>query len=228
MVQVTSGFEALSSKPQAVIWDWNGTLLNDVSLCVSAMNALLHERQLAEIDIDTYKNIFTFPVKDYYQAIGFDFTKEAFEIPALAYMDIYIEQVFSAQLHHDAKEVMELMKNKGVRQFMLSAMEQQLLERTIGHFNLNPYLERAYGIEDHLGGGKIHRGRQLISEMQLEARDCLFVGDTLHDKEVAEAIGCPFVLLSNGHQSAARLKVDGNRVFGSLTEVASLFLKMQA
>jgi phosphoglycolate phosphatase len=223
MVQVIPGFEAHGSKPKAVIWDWNGTLLNDTGICVSAMNTLLRERQLPEIDIDTYQNVFTFPVKDYYQAIGFDFAKEAFEVPALAFMDLYIERIIGASLHQDARTVMELLKEKGIRQFMLSAMEQQLLERLLTHFDLHPFLETALGIEDHLGGGKTHRGKQLLSEMQVEAHDCLFVGDTLHDKEVAQAIGCPFVLLSIGHQSAARLQADGNRVLGSLTEVASLF-----
>jgi phosphoglycolate phosphatase len=223
MVQVTAGFEASGNKPKAIIWDWNGTLLDDVDICVESMNILLRDRQLAEIDVATYKKIFTFPVKDYYQALGFDFTIEAFEIPALAYMDLYIDRVYNARLQQDALSVMDALKRKGVRQFMLSAMEQQLLERTLEHFNLIPYLEHAYGIEDHLGGGKTHRGNQLLSKLNISAHDCLFVGDTLHDKEVAEAIGCPFVLLSNGHQSTARLKADGNMVFDSLTEVAALF-----
>ena len=70
-----------------IIWDWNGTLLNDVDICVKSMNHLLEKRNLPLLDINRYKTVFGFPVKDYYAKIGFDFTKENFEIPANEYMD---------------------------------------------------------------------------------------------------------------------------------------------
>jgi phosphoglycolate phosphatase len=72
-----------------IIWDWNGTLLNDVSVCVEAMNEMLSERNLTILNDSTYRNVFTFPVKNYYQKLGFDFDQEPFEIPAMQFMDLY-------------------------------------------------------------------------------------------------------------------------------------------
>ena len=60
----------------SIIWDWNGTLLNDLDLSVSTINTLLYKRELPLLKNDTYKEVFSFPVKDYYQAVGFDFMKE--------------------------------------------------------------------------------------------------------------------------------------------------------
>ena len=61
-----------------IIWDWNGTLLSDVDACVKAMNIMLDKRKMGSIDIEFYKEKFTFPVKDYYVALGFDFNKESY------------------------------------------------------------------------------------------------------------------------------------------------------
>ncbi len=72
-----------------IIWDWNGTLLNDIELCVQTINDMLQKRNLRKLTADEYKDVFSFPVKDYYQKIGFDFNAEPFEIPAREFIDNY-------------------------------------------------------------------------------------------------------------------------------------------
>lgn len=44
-----------------IIWDWNGTLLNDADLAVQTMNQLLERRGLQVLSVDDYKSVFTFP-----------------------------------------------------------------------------------------------------------------------------------------------------------------------
>ena len=63
-------------KPSLVLWDWNGTLLDDVALCVDALNRLLriyHYPQ--QYSLAQYREIFGFPIEDYYIRAGFDFSK---------------------------------------------------------------------------------------------------------------------------------------------------------
>lgn len=62
-----------------IIWDWNGTLLNDIQLCVNIVNKLLSNHNIVQLDVESYKNVFGFPIRDYYRRIGVDFTKESFE-----------------------------------------------------------------------------------------------------------------------------------------------------
>ena len=64
-----------------ILWDWNGTLLDDAWLCVDVMNSMLTERKLQPLTLQRYRDIFSFPVKDYYLLLGFDFEKEPFETP---------------------------------------------------------------------------------------------------------------------------------------------------
>ena len=59
-----------------IIWDWNGTLINDAWLFVEIMNEELKDRKLPLITVKDYRKHFTFPVKKYYENLGFNFEKE--------------------------------------------------------------------------------------------------------------------------------------------------------
>ena len=62
-----------------IIWDWNGTLLDDVSICIDIMNEILGRRGLDKLTRKKYQQIFRFPVIDYYRQLGFDFKRDSFE-----------------------------------------------------------------------------------------------------------------------------------------------------
>jgi phosphoglycolate phosphatase len=204
-----------------IIWDWNGTLLNDVSVCVGAINLLLSDRNRPLIDVKTYLQIFTFPVKDYYQKAGFDFKNEPFEIPAMQFMDIYREQLVNAGLHTDSIFVLKQLQSLGFKQAVLSAMEQELLNKLLNQYEINSYFEETFGIDNHYGAGKIDRGKELIESMNLNPKECLLIGDTLHDAEVASALGCQCILFDGGHQSRERLETSGHKILSKLSELLS-------
>ena len=67
-----------------VVWDWNGTLFDDVALCIQVMNGMLEKRGLPRLaGPKQYRQVFTFPVEEYYKALGFDFSREPFsQLPA--------------------------------------------------------------------------------------------------------------------------------------------------
>ena len=62
-----------------IIWDWNGTLLDDAWLCVDVMNGMLEERGMKLKTVDEYRELFDFPVRDYYEKLGFNFKDEPFD-----------------------------------------------------------------------------------------------------------------------------------------------------
>lgn len=203
----------------SIIWDWNGTLLNDLDYCISTINILLKKRNLTLLTRNTYKDIFSFPVKDYYQAIGFDFEKEDFEIPAREFIDIYNRNVKNCVLHSSATEVLTFFRNKGIRQFVLSAMKQNMLEETLKHQNILHFFEGVAGLNDHYAVSKIERGEQLIAEFAIEKTNSWMIGDTIHDFEVAEKLGLKCILIADGHQSAERLKSTNSKLVESLEQL---------
>jgi len=78
-------------KYKNVVWDWNGTLLDDVKISVNTINRMLRKKRLNELTVEEYKSIFGFPVKDYYEGIGFDFKHDDWETVSLDFVDTYEE-----------------------------------------------------------------------------------------------------------------------------------------
>lgn len=202
-----------------IIWDWNGTLLNDAGLAVRTMNQMLEKRGLPVLSVDGYKSVFTFPVKDYYQKIGFDFQTEPFEIPALEFIDYYNSQVKECDLHKEALRVLNYFQSVGVRQFVLSAMEQVILDDCLKHYQINDFFEHVSGLDNFYAASKIENGHRLIAELKLDANELVLIGDTVHDFEVATELGCPCVLIADGHQSKEVLQATGALVIDSISQL---------
>jgi phosphoglycolate phosphatase len=207
------------TKASAIIWDWNGTLLNDLSFCVETINILLKKRNLPLLSEEKYKEVFSFPVKDYYEKAGFDFSKEDFAIPAREFIDLYNAGVNGCQLHPPVFEVLGFFRAKQTRQFILSAMKQDMLEETVSHHNISGYFEKIAGLSDHYAVSKIEAGKQLLSESGLDGKTTLIIGDTLHDFEVAGELGTGCILIADGHQSKKRLLSPGVTVLDSIEEL---------
>ncbi|WP_340113582.1 HAD family hydrolase [Maribellus mangrovi] len=204
---------------KSVIWDWNGTLLDDLDHCIASINVLLEKRHLPTLNTTQYKAVFSFPVKDYYEAIGFDFSREDFAIPAQEFIDLYNGNVEKCTLHHEAAAVLEHLKKKGIKQFVLSAMQEDMLERTLKHQGIYNYFDAIAGLDHHYATSKIERGEQLIHHAGISKENAVMIGDTIHDFEVAQKLGIECILIADGHQSAERLKSTGTRVIDSLGDL---------
>ncbi|MGP1446851.1 MAG: HAD family hydrolase [Candidatus Limimorpha sp.] len=211
--------EALQHHYRTIIWDWNGTLLDDVDISIAATNMLLEERGLPLLDKKRYQEVFDFPVKDYYARIGFDFSKYPFEIPGKQFMANYKALSAQARLNGEALSTLMQIRGLGCQQLMLSAMEDSLLKKMIADYGLTPYLDHVFGIADDFANTKVYLGKRMVMQMNIDPRYTLMVGDTLHDAEVATECGFDCVLFSGGHFLRKRLESSGRRVIDSLDEL---------
>ena len=205
----------------SIIWDWNGTLLDDVDICIESINFSLGKRNLPLLTREKYQEIFTFPVVDYYEKAGFDFSKNSFTELSHEFIGHYLNKLKGVNLFQDVEYVLHEFYKKGYRQFILSAMEQSTLFDSVKHFNIEKYFSRIQGTGDIYAYGKLGNAKKMMeSSGQDPATTCL-VGDTLHDLEVANQLGCQCLLISGGHQSHARLERNYHRVARSIKEVLS-------
>ena len=189
-----------------IIWDWNGTLLDDVHYCVECMNKVLSNHGLNKINKEFYQNSFTFPVKDYYTAIGFDFSKMDFEIPAMEFIHHYYSEIDRVNLHKGVVKTLQFFNDKNISQFSLSAMEHNKLISSLSSKGILEYFVAVKGIDDHYANGKVEMGKQLINEHNIIPESTIMVGDTIHDFEVAQELEIDCVLVTGGHQSRNRLE----------------------
>lgn len=206
-----------------IIWDWNGTLLNDVETVVEAMNNLLKRRNLPLLDMEKYREIFTFPVEEYYAQLGFDFSKEPFEELATEYMAEFNSKKYQFRLHSGVEEVLTFINNKGMNQSVLSASKEQELIDSINELNIGGYFTKIAGLNNHYAVSKVERGKELLSYLNFRPDEVLLIGDTKHDFEVAGELGCGCMLLSNGHQSYHRLSACNARIIDDISCVIDFF-----
>jgi phosphoglycolate phosphatase len=189
-----------------VIWDWNGTLLNDVPHAVDTINLLLGQRGLPLMNIERYREIFSFPIRRYYEALGFDLQAEAFADLCDQFMDHFLAKVGECALAPGSRELLGQIKASGRKQSVLSATEQVSLLGMMSQFGLSHYFDFVFGIADRLAFSKVQRGHDLMRESGVPATRTLLIGDTDHDLEVGHALGISVLLVTHGHQSAERLK----------------------
>jgi phosphoglycolate phosphatase len=199
-----------------VIWDFNGTLLDDVDCCVATLNTLLGERALPAISRAEYQQRFGFPVRDFYVDLGFDFAREQFERVSEVFIARYRSVLDGALLAAGALDLLAELRRRAIGQSVVSAMEQLLLGELLERFGLHGYMTHVRGL-DHLGASsKIELGLTLQRELRLAPEELLLVGDTLHDLELARALGCRCLLYAGGHQTRSRLERSGAQLIDSL------------
>ena len=190
-----------------IIWDWNGTLLNDVELCAGIMNLLLTQESLPNISIQKYKEIFTFPVIDYYKIAGHTFERNSFEVLGKQFMVEYEARKKDCDLFFGAKELLTELQLKNITQHLLSAYEQNSLNNILKFFNINNYFQFIVGLDNIYANGKSHLAKDLAMKIRSNGAsgNILLIGDTIHDYEVAKEINADCILISHGHQDEERL-----------------------
>lgn len=208
-------------KYKHVIWDWNGTLLDDVGIAVNAMNNLLKRRGLPLLDEKTYKSIFTFPVKDYYVKLGFDFKAEPFEEIALEFIVEYKSCKNVFRLFREAEHVVRYFDGIGISQSILSASREKELNDLVDKFAIKQYFITIAGLNNHYAHSKEDRGRKCLRDLNLKPAEAVLIGDTIHDYEVAGKLGCDCFLIANGHQSHERLEKVKPDLLNSLSDLIS-------
>ncbi len=203
-----------------VIWDWNGTLLDDTWLCVEVLNELLHESGLRAISTDAYRAHFGFPVIHFYQWLGFDFARQPFEELSVRFISAYNARRFECTLQPGAREALETFRAAGLPQSVLSAYQQDTLREVIAHYGLTSFFTHLSGLDNIHAHGKIARGQAHLRELALHEapHSVILIGDTAHDHEVAAALGADCLLLHHGHMHVGRLNGRGAPLAADLAD----------
>lgn len=196
-------------KFKAIIWDYNGTLLNDIEIGVESINLMLKKRNLPLLTSESYREVFTFPVKDYYEKVGFDFQKEDWDLTAHEFIANYTTRLPNSDIFPEARILLDIFKNQGKKQFILSAMEMNMLMESTKELAIQEFFNEISGINDIYASSKIENGKNLFKKHQLTADEVCLLGDTTHDYEVAQTLGCHCYLIASGHQSIEKLKATG-------------------
>lgn len=205
---------------KTILFDWNGTLLDDVCINMEANNFMLEKRGLKKMrSLEEYRNLFEFPVVNYYRKLNFDFEKESFEELSAEFIDEYDRRFATCTLMDGAKELLQMLHHKKITCNILSASKQENLLRQIKMLNCEKVFDEVIGISNIYAASKIETAQNWIKNSQKNPAEILMIGDSMHDFEVANAIGVQSILVACGHQSKVKLEKAGVPVFENLKEV---------
>lgn len=209
-------------KIKHVVWDWNGTLLDDVEAVLLSINTMLERRGMPVVSRERYREIFGFPVIHSYRLLGFEFSNhEEWDATANEFHSYYNRHVEEAVLAPGAKDLLAEISARGIVMSVLSASESTKLLELLAHYGIDGFFQNIVGHSDLYGSSKIELGRELMDGIDVPPEEVLLVGDTMHDYEVSQDIGCKCVLYLGGHQDAARLTSCGCPAVSDLTALLS-------
>ena len=212
-ISVSSALKYHNTAIRHIIWDWNGTLLNDAALCATAVDVMMRKRGIGSESLLEYKQKIQFPVKDYYKKLGFDLSAENYDRLCDEFADEYAESEIyfklatgkGSLLHADVMQILNELSESGVTHSIVSASEEELLKRQIAEAGISNHFTNVVGRSDNHGGVKGHLLQDWVKKCGYHRNNILYIGDTIHDHEVALESGIRVVLVSDGHVSKERL-----------------------
>jgi len=203
-----------------VIWDWNGTLFDDLHIVVESVNASLAELGAPPIDADGYRDHYTRPVHLFYERLlRRELTAEEWKQIDTTFHDTYRIALPRADLALDALDALNTVADRGWNQSILSMWWHEELVPFVEQRGLSRFMQRVDGNHHDAGETKqIHLERHLehLGIDELGAGAFLVVGDALDDAQAAIAAGVPCVLYDSGSHHRSELEAAGVSVVESL------------
>jgi phosphoglycolate phosphatase-like HAD superfamily hydrolase len=207
-----------------LVWDWNGTLLDDLALVVTATNASLASVGGPAVSTEEHRRDFHRPVSSYYgQVLGRVVDAEEFRKLDAAFHVAYAELVEACPLSPGA---LEALVGWAGTQSLLSMWFHDELVPCVDRYGLTGHFARIDGqvlAPDGIGGG--HKAPHLIRHLAalgLTGPDCVLIGDSVDDAEAALAVGARVVLYAGGFTHHERLASTGQPVATTLAEAVRL------
>ena len=206
-----------------VIWDFNGTIIDDVRLGIDSVNVMLAKRSLPVVSgVEEYRRRLRFPIIDYYRDLGFDFAAEPYETLAHEWIALYNAGADDIEASVGAREAIGAIAAAGVRQVIISASERTMMLRALDRLGLTGYFDEILGQDNVYAAGKLETVREFAAGCG--AKRPVVIGDTLHDHEMALELHADCILYTLGHSSRDDLEKTGAALVCDLRDAAAIVL----
>jgi phosphoglycolate phosphatase-like HAD superfamily hydrolase len=208
-----------------LVWDWNGTLLDDLSLVVSSTNHTFAAVGGRSVDADEHRQRFRRPVADFYaEMLGRAVSEEEFGQLDRIFHDAYRVGLTDVSLAADAQAAIKTWPGT---QSLLSMWFHHELVPAVEGYGLAGMFARIDGLRAELGGGfKAAHLAAHLAELGVDGRAVVMIGDSLDDADAAEAVGGHAVLYTGGFTDPARLRESGRPVADTLVEAVKMAISL--
>lgn len=206
-----------------IVWDWNGTLLDDLVVVIEAANVSLARFGKGPIDEDGYRDHFTRPVRAFYDALfGRLVSDGEWALLNETFHEEYYSRVEHAPLTGDALEALGIVERSGWSQSLLSMSPQTWLEHVVESKGVLGRFSRVDGLSGPTGGLKADHLASHVAILGADPGTVVVVGDTPDDALAASEVGARVVLYNGGSHHLPLLEGLGHPVAHSLVDAVSM------
>ena len=206
-----------------IVWDWNGTLFDDIDAVVAASNAAFAELGLGPLTVEQYREAYRVPVIDFYELrIGRRPAPDEWEQMDACFHLHYTARRDSCGLTAGAEGLLTQWPGGDRSQSLLSMY---------GHDELVPFVRRL-GLERHFlridgrdgTSGVSGKADYLVRHLRALAGEgvvpagTVVIGDALDDARAAAHAGAHAVLFAGGSHTRRELERFGVPVADTLAE----------
>lgn len=206
-----------------VVWDWNGTLLDDLRIVIDAVNRSLGALGWDVIDEQGYRDHFTRPVRSFYDSLaGRMVTDDEWQLLNEGFHDHYFTLVPKARLAPDARDALSAVEERGWSQSLLSMSPQGYLESIVRSTGIEGYFLAIDGLSGETGGNKALHLEEHLSRLEVEAAVAVVIGDTPDDAAAARHVGASVILYDGGSHHLPTLEGVGVAIAHTLVEAVEM------
>ena len=196
--------------------------MDDLDFTHNCLNWMLETHGYPQrYDLAAYREIFGFPIEEYYIRAGFDFARHPYPELAECFMAHYNAGVDACPPSAHAAETLAELSRRGWRQSVLSASRRDYLIEQVAARGLQGYFTELLGLADIYGVSKGAGGPELACTKH---RPCRLRDGRRYParrREVA-GLGTKCVLYTGGHQSRKRLEAVCPHVIDDLAQLPQL------
>ncbi|MFF9910063.1 HAD family hydrolase [Streptomyces sp. NPDC013457] len=207
-----------------LVWDWNGTLLDDIEAVIGATNAAFAELGLEPITLARYRDLYTVPVPKFYERLMGRLPTEAeWVLMDGAFHRHYWQRAEACVLTAGAAELLAARQESGFTQSLLSLAPHAELVPLVRRHGIEPRFVRVDGrIGSSTEGKSAHMVRHLAALTGVPPERVVVIGDAADDARAAAHVGARAVLYTGGSHSRASLEAAGVPVVDSLAEAVAV------
>ena len=210
-----------------ILWDWNGTLIDDAVTSLNCVNDMLTEMNKTLITLEQFYTYVETPIIGFYRHI---LTEDELDFSRISksFHEAYNNRLSETELSSNALNVLQALKKNGAKQYIITATKEESARKLTIKYGVNEYFDGIFGADNTLAESKVERALKIFNENNINPADTVFIGDTLHDLETANALGVDCILVTFGHQGKTIVENSGTVTADSLDEVLNIILDERA
>ncbi|WP_449061002.1 HAD family hydrolase [Planomonospora algeriensis] len=203
-----------------IVWDWNGTLFDDIEAVVGATNAVFEPYGVGAYDADGFRAVYTRPIWTAYERmLGRPLADGEWERMDQGFHDHYHRLMLQCGLTADALSTLREWEQAGGSQSLLSMWWHERLVAKVAEYGIDRHFTRVDGLLHSVPGG--HKAESMVAHLKalgVDPADVLVIGDSVDDAHAAQHAGARAVLYTGGMTSRRDLQALGVPVVDTLAD----------